>query len=292
MLKKAKQLDAYELRDLFLDTLNFKLYKCGVSQKELPYVEHWTDPPNGYISQCLKAKTTIYFKKYNKLLVDSGDTMIIPPKTQHRCETLKTPSQTEAVFRWSHFSFFVVHSIDVFNFFKLPHLLKDEESERLGALIEAITVISEDMSIPPIAASIRIKKIAFELLEFMLETVPLNENYIDKQTDMLSIKPTLQYIENNFANKITIDCLAKTVNMSQTRFHVAFKKIMGISPIKYVIQERLRQSQRLLLMKDLTISEIAMRCGYEDQFFFSKLFKQHIGIPPSEYRQQSTPFNQ
>ena len=57
------QFQVEELRELFLDTLDFKLYTCGVSHKELPYVESWTLRPDGYISQVLMAKTTVYFKE-------------------------------------------------------------------------------------------------------------------------------------------------------------------------------------------------------------------------------------
>jgi AraC-like DNA-binding protein len=42
----------------------------------------------------------------------------------------------------------------------------------------------------------------------------------------------------------------------------------------------------MLWMTKLPISDISAKCGYEDQFFFSKLFKKHIGVTPSLYRQQ------
>lgn len=281
------QCQAEWLRELFLDTLDFKLYTYGVSHKELPYVERWTLRPDGYISQVLLAKTSIYFKDHHTLHVNPGDTVIFPPNLWHRAETLKDSSQSEAIFRWAHFQFFVAHSIDVFNFFKLPHVLSGADGEKFGDFNEKFTRLVEEKNISAIEAAVGIKRIAFELLDAMLKLVPLKENYLAISEEIHKIEPALKYIEKNYARKITIADLAQRTNMSQTRFHVAFKNIIGSAPVEYLIKQRLKKSQRLLLMTELPIGEIAAQCGYEDQFFFSKLFKKNTGVTPSTYRQQT-----
>lgn len=288
MNKKSDNLDQAErLRTLFLETLDFRLYSCGVSRKELPYVEDWTLRPDGYISQVLLAKTLLYFKDRPTLCARPGDAVIFPPNMPHRGETLRDSLQSEAIFRWAHFQFFVAHSIDVFNFFELPCILSGENGELLGDFNETFTRLSNDNGIAAIEAAAGTKKAAFELLDAMLRIVPLKENYFAVGEEILKIEPALKYIEKNYTRKITIADLAQRTNMSQTRFHVAFKNIIGAAPGEYLIKQRLKKSQRLLLMTELPISEIAAQCGYEDQFFFSKLFKKKTGITPSTYRQQA-----
>ncbi len=56
------------------------------------------------------------------------------------------------------------------------------------------------------------------------------------------------------------------------------------SPINYLIGVRLRQARYLLLDRQLQISEIARRVGYDDLFHFSKLFKKHFGLSPRALR--------
>ncbi|MEI8248490.1 MAG: AraC family transcriptional regulator [Lentisphaerota bacterium] len=285
--KSTNQYQAEALRELFLDTLDFKLYSSGVSHKDLPYVESWTLRPDGYISQVLRAKSNLYFKDHPTLYINPGDATILPPNLWHRAETLKDSSQSEAIFRWAHFQFFVAHSIDVFSFFKLPHVLSGIDGEKFGDFNEKLTRIHENKDISAIESAAGIKKVAFELLDTMLKLVPMKENYPAIGEEIHKIEPALKYIEKNYARKITIADLAQRTNMSQTRFYVAFKNIIGLAPVEYLIKQRLKKSQRLLLMTELPIGEIAAQSGYEDQFFFSKLFKKHTGVTPSEYRQQA-----
>ena len=72
--------------------------------------------------------------------------------------------------------------------------------------------------------------------------------------------------------------------MSATRFHAAFKRAAGASPMEYLIGHRMKNAQRLLSSTALSVREVAERCGYDDQFFFSRIFKARAGMPPTDYR--------
>jgi AraC-like DNA-binding protein len=274
-----------KLRDLFINTLEFKLYSCGVSKKVLPYNEHWTLRPDGYISQVTGAHTNILFKDRLALHIKSGGAVILPPNLQHRAET-PCCNQDEAVFRWAHFQFFVAYSFDIFNFFELPFVISGKEGELFGDFNEKFTYFNENKEFSALAVATGIKKTAFELLDAMLRIVPMKIIDTDIGDKIYKIQSVLKYIDKNLTHNITIAELARLANMSQTRFHVAFKNIMSLSPYEYLIRQRLKKAQRMLWMTKLPISDISAKCGYEDQFFFSKLFKKHIGVTPSLYRQQ------
>jgi len=278
-----------DLQELFLNTLDFHLYSCGVSHKNLPYIESWTLRPNGYISQVLHATTTIYTKSpvTHTLTINPGEAVILPPNFPHRSETLKNITQTTAIFRWAHFQFFIAHSIDVFTFFELPFLLSVEQGELFGNFNRRFTELYRQKGNSALKTSAEIKKTAFELLCVMLRVVPLNKKNLMLSAKICRIEPALSYIDQNYSKKIATESLAEISGMSLTRFHVTFRNITGITPIEYLIRQRMRKAQQLLWLTDMPISSVALTSGYADQFFFCKLFKKKIGLTPSQYRCQA-----
>lgn len=84
----------------------------------------------------------------------------------------------------------------------------------------------------------------------------------------------------------TVHSLADALNISESSLNRKFRREMGISPGAYLDQLLLRESSRLLLETDLTISEIAEQLQFGDQFYFSRYFRQHLGEPPSWYRKR------
>ena len=63
-----------------------------------------------------------------------------------------------------------------------------------------------------------------------------------------------------------------------------FKKYFGISPIEYIISQRLNYAQRLILNTDMSINEIAAACGYNDTSFFIMQYKKYYGTTPTKTR--------
>jgi AraC-like DNA-binding protein len=95
---------------------------------------------------------------------------------------------------------------------------------------------------------------------------------------------SVRYLNENFSENIKMTELAKMENMCMTTFNLHFKKYVGVTPTKYIIKLRMQLAVDLLLNSDLTIQEIASRCGYNDYNFFTKIFKNEFGMPPTKYR--------
>lgn len=94
----------------------------------------------------------------------------------------------------------------------------------------------------------------------------------------------LTYIAENYQQKITIQDIAKTVNISEPYLFSAFKKRMGISPISYLNNYRLSIAAELLLNTTKNITEIAAYVGIGDSIYFNKLFKKYYQMSPTQYR--------
>ncbi len=98
------------------------------------------------------------------------------------------------------------------------------------------------------------------------------------------IKTIKQYVIQNLARKITLEEIANMVHLAPNYCSSYFKKETGISLMQFILQERLDFAKRLLITKDLPLSKIAEKCGFEDYIYFSHAFKKQVGMSPSQYK--------
>ncbi|MBX3253751.1 MAG: helix-turn-helix domain-containing protein [Chitinophagaceae bacterium] len=96
--------------------------------------------------------------------------------------------------------------------------------------------------------------------------------------------PVIQYIKNNISSTISLNTLADLAYMAVPSFCRFFKGRMGVSPLQYILEERMVLAQRLLIELDKPVYEIAGRCGYNSDSHFCKIFKAHFGISPHRYK--------
>ena len=78
-------------------------------------------------------------------------------------------------------------------------------------------------------------------------------------------------------------------NMSCTAFRSAFRQHTGVSPNEYIIGQRISAACQLLSQTDKSVSAIAADVGYPDQYYFSRLFRKKMGMPPLKYRASQKP---
>lgn len=78
--------------------------------------------------------------------------------------------------------------------------------------------------------------------------------------------------------------VAKELPMGYSKFRKAFKSITGMSPTQYYLHIRLKKAKELLSSTTLNIDQVAQQTGFDDLFYFSKLFKKKNGVTPSSFR--------
>lgn len=92
-----------------------------------------------------------------------------------------------------------------------------------------------------------------------------------------------RYIHFYFAEPLSVGTLAREAGMSPRRFAAVFREVCGKPPMDYVIGVRLDRAVELLREGRLTVSEVAARTGFATVHYFSRVFRQRRGVPPSRH---------
>ena len=94
----------------------------------------------------------------------------------------------------------------------------------------------------------------------------------------------MEMIHSNFLTQtFSLKSLADACNMGESYFQKLFKEIYGISPKKYIIQLKINHACDLLRLERYTVTQIAELCNFSDVYFFSRQFKEYMGITPTQF---------
>lgn len=96
----------------------------------------------------------------------------------------------------------------------------------------------------------------------------------------------VEIIKRHACEKINFKELAHEIGLSPVQFTRRFKAAFRIKPLEYLTSLRIQRVQRLLIETDYTLSEIAQRSGYQNEFYLSNVFTRIMKITPSEYRRK------
>ncbi|MFP6559213.1 AraC family transcriptional regulator [Paraburkholderia sp. B3] len=101
------------------------------------------------------------------------------------------------------------------------------------------------------------------------------------------ITTVLRLMHGDPSHPWVLEDLAKAAAMSRTNFALRFKELVGVAPLTYLAQWRMRLAVRALIEKDDPLSDLALSLGYTSESAFSNAFKRIVGIAPKRYRSQA-----
>lgn len=110
------------------------------------------------------------------------------------------------------------------------------------------------------------------------------KNKAQKTSHSEPIQQTMKYIQNHLKEKIQIETLCLNIGLSKSSLSAQFKKELGITILQYIKRKRIELAKYLLKHSEYTFTEIALECGFENQNYFSTVFKEIEGLPPSAYK--------
>ena len=130
-----------------------------------------------------------------------------------------------------------------------------------------------------------LQEIRQKIMEMVMECVS-TESVADANTRS-KIQMAIGYIQEHFAENLTVNVLAEHYGMSPNYFSSMFKKEMSRSAVNYITELRINQARELLYHSELSVVDISKKVGYEDSQYFFRVFKKYLGMTPLQYREES-----
>jgi AraC-like DNA-binding protein len=241
-----------------------------------------------------KAKTYIQGKAY---LLEPGNMYLTPPFSLHQDECD------------DYFSLYYIHFYEnninkesIFDKYDFPVKMETIPLDIL--LIERLQVINPNRQLQhidpkvydnqptfsqnvaynktlPVQAQIESQSILSILMSRFLEQ--RKRKTIDKDT---RINKSLQYIHEHINRDISIGDLAKISCVSNDHFIRLFKREMLQTPLQYITAKKIEKAQLLLLTTELSVRNVAMELSLDNISYFNRVFKEHTGKTPLEYRRE------
>tara|TARA_S200002703_G_scaffold70756_2_gene61355 strand:+ start:129 stop:509 length:381 start_codon:yes stop_codon:yes gene_type:complete len=115
----------------------------------------------------------------------------------------------------------------------------------------------------------------------LLDNEPDRSRFSEVDREMAEI---VERIRRNPAAPYSVQEMADRCGISVSRLSRRFRELVGLPPNQFIVQERLRTAEMMLLGGNDRIETIAERLGYRDVYFFSRQFRQHRGVAPSRFR--------
>ena len=105
-----------------------------------------------------------------------------------------------------------------------------------------------------------------------------------RSATLIRLRPIINHIEENYRHQIEIAKLARIISLQPHYFSNLFTREMGMPPLRYINWRRIKEAQSLLRFGSLTVKEIAHSIGFDNEFYFSKMFHSMTGVTPTDFR--------
>ncbi|NLV35725.1 MAG: AraC family transcriptional regulator [Clostridiaceae bacterium] len=205
------------------------------------------------------------------------------------CPDIITYYQADPKEPW-HYSWVGFHGLGAENYLRRAGLSLEEPifSCKVGGYIDqCFKQMNEAMALPR-AGKTRLLGYLYLFLSQLIEQN--GEDHHSAQSANRKeayVKKAIEYIVMNYTRKVSIDELSRSIGLDRSYLGSIFKEQVGISPQEYLIRFRINRACELMKNDTLTIGDISRSVGYEDPLLFSKLFKKHLGLSPTDYRKSN-----
>ncbi len=152
-----------------------------------------------------------------------------------------------------------------------------ENSSVIQYLLKFYENLSDGMHIKPFVGS----ETVFHFLCLLCSKVAYNQDEYSIRT-----RTAIEIMKNEFSKLEGIDALAGQLGISLSHFTREFTKETGINPLKYLINLKMQHAMHLLHNTELSVNEIALRCGFSCGNYFSKVFKKNTQLTPYQFRNE------
>ncbi len=215
-----------------------------------------------------------YFIDKHSYLISQGDIALIPPGAIHRT-SYETPTHSRKLINCGEW--FVPTSVrdkilDLPSFTVTPTVRKQIE--------KIFTYIEKEQSAPD---EFSMDTIRTQVMQLLLLIARESIKGKQKKTESPIVEKAVEYICTQYQGNITLEDIAVACYVSKEHLSRTFKRETGFGINEYLNLYRLKKADALLRDRtDLRVVDIAMRCGYNDSNYFSKVYKKMFGVSPKQ----------
>lgn len=206
----------------------------------------------------------------NEIICKKGDVVLIPAGVKH---DYFLPKNGSAKKHWFHFSI-QVNGVSVFNDYVIPIRTPFDDKSIEDLFIKVNKPVTNECD-------------ALMQSSFILEICSILVNKSGKlknQPETTDIERVIRFINENLSSDIHLETLSNLANLSSNYLVRKFNKVVGIPPMKYLLNARIESAKSLLLNTDLSISAVMQKVGIYDSAYFSKLIKSATGYSPRVFK--------
>lgn len=237
----------------------------------------------------------MHVSEYAAWPVQAGDVFVIGGRQAHYYDDVHDLDLVNVLFQRDRIKLDVHDIAELPGFqalFGIPDMRSRQEfrsrfrlQARDLALVQAyIDALERELAAPNPA------KACFSNAYFMLILGSLSRLYSRQgnfdSSAVLSIAKVITHIEKNFSEPLSLSALARVAGMTERSLLRTFHRATGDSPHNYLIKVRINRAAAELQRPEKQITEIAFEVGFNDSNYFTRQFKQHMGITPLEYRRE------
>lgn len=271
----------------------YNTYLCSIPLDFSHVPIHWHSELELIVIKKGRGLVSVDFRQRS---VTSGDIVLIRPGQLHSIEQDGS------------------HSMEYENIILKPHLLISDEPDlcalrfinplMAGAIpsetfltpslpyyrqvSECIRQIDALCDTQPEGFQLAVKGLLFQFIFLLVSNQSPQENPALLQTKSLEkMKKILKYVEEHYAERITVEDMAELTYYSKSHFMKFFKAHMGTGFIEYLNNYRLSMAERLLRSSGHSVLDIAQMSGFDNLSYFNRIFKRKYGISPGKYRRTS-----
>ncbi|MGO4540821.1 AraC family transcriptional regulator [Paenibacillus sp. 2TAB19] len=191
----------------------------------------------------------------------------------------------------------IVHSQE-FEYF-LIHYMPAIAGQAVLSVMSEVNVLHIEMDVALLQMMEQLRKLStglgnIELLEKktlfyrLVNKALLFERYQQNSDSQSMMEGTIDYIRQHYMEPITLESLAGQQGLKAKYFSYLFRKYTGIGPIDYLIKYRMSVAHELLMNEPFSVRDIARSVGYADAYYFSRLFKKHYQLSPTDVKRQQS----
>lgn len=264
----------------YLSNLQVELFmvnynRCGPDWKDLDYTPdysklYWICEGEGW----LRIGDQEYYPK-------PGQLFLMPEGVKQSYSSI---SDEPFLKYWCHFSA-KVGGINLFQILRFPHFVEVNQPALFEDTFKSVLAYANSGEV---YAHMMAKSKLTELLSYYIMSLDLEQITYLNVPVVEKLSTVLTYIDTNIEDNMSVQDLAQMLHMHPNYFIRFFKQQVGMPPIHYITSKKIDKAKEMLRCTSLTMTHIADNLGFSDSYYFSRQFKKHTGLNPTEYRKQMT----